>query len=62
VDDPDCWLVASIESYDVETGLARKGPIFSERVIAPLITSATDALAVTLNETGRRSWMSAFRP
>ena len=56
-DDPDCWLVASIESYDVETGLARKGPIFSERVIAPpvapLITSATDALAVTLNETGR---------
>ncbi|HXQ21254.1 MAG TPA: hypothetical protein VN812_06230, partial [Candidatus Acidoferrales bacterium] len=33
-DDPDCWLVASIESYDVETGLARKGPIFSERVIA----------------------------
>ena len=56
-DDPDCWLVASIESYDVETGLARKGPIFSERVIAPpvapLITSAADALAVTLNETGR---------
>ena len=56
-DDPDCWLVASIESYDVETGLARKGPIFAERVIAPpvapLITSATDALAVTLNETGR---------
>src|SRR5271170_697582 len=56
-DDPDCWLVASIESYDVETDLARKGPIFSERVIAPpvapLITSAADALAVTLNETGR---------
>ena len=56
-DDPDCWLVASIEIYDVETGLARKGPIFSEQVIAPpiapLITSATDALAVTLNETGR---------
>jgi N12 class adenine-specific DNA methylase/adenine-specific DNA methylase len=56
-DDPDCWLVASIESYDVETGVARKGPIFSERVIAPpvapLITCAADALAVTLNETGR---------
>ena len=34
-DDPDCWLVASIEDYDLETGLARKGPIFSERVIAP---------------------------
>ena len=32
-DDPDCWLVASIEDYDLETGLARKGPIFDERVI-----------------------------
>jgi N12 class adenine-specific DNA methylase len=56
-DDPDCWLVASIEDYDLETGLARKGPIFSERVIAPpaapLITSAADALAVTLAEIGR---------
>ena len=56
-DDPDCWLVASIEGYDLESGLARKGPIFSERVIAPpaapLITSAADALAVSLAETGR---------
>nr|WP_294577166.1 hypothetical protein [uncultured Rhodopila sp.] len=56
-DDPDCWLVASIEDYDLETGLARPGPIFRERVIAPpaapLITTAADALAVTLNETGR---------
>jgi N12 class adenine-specific DNA methylase/predicted RNA methylase len=56
-DDPDCWLVASIEDYDLESGLARKAPIFSERVIAPpatpLITSAADALAVTLSETGR---------
>lgn len=56
-DDPDCWLVASIEDYDLETGLARMGPIFRERVIAPpatpLITSAADALAVTLAATGR---------
>ena len=56
-DDPDCWLVASIEDYDLESGLARKGPVFRERVIAPpaspLITSAADALAVTLNQTGR---------
>src|SRR5262249_10337771 len=56
-DDPDCWLVASIEEYDRESGLARMGPIFRERVLsppqAPLITSAADALAVTLNETGR---------
>ena len=55
-DDPDCWLVASIEDYDLESGLARMGPIFRERVIAPpsapLIATATDALAVTLNETG----------
>ena len=56
-DDPDCWLVASIEDYDLETGLARMGPVFRERVIAPpaapLITSAADALAVTLSEVGR---------
>ena len=56
-DDPDCWLVASIESYDLESGIARMGPVFHERVIAPpaspVITSAADALAVTLSETGR---------
>ena len=56
-DDPDCWLVASIEDYDLETDTARPGPIFSERVIsppaAPVITSAADALAVVLNECGR---------
>ena len=56
-DDPDCWLVASIEEYDLESGLARMGPVFRERVIAPpappVIISPADALAVTLNETGR---------
>jgi N12 class adenine-specific DNA methylase len=56
-DDPDCWLVASIEDHDLESGLARMGPIFRERVIAPpaapRIATAADALAVTLNETGR---------
>lgn len=56
-DDPDCWLVASIEDYDLETDTARSGPLFSERVIsppsAPVITSAADALAVVLNERGR---------
>jgi N12 class adenine-specific DNA methylase len=35
LDDPDCWLVASIEDYDLETDTARPGPIFTERVIAP---------------------------
>ncbi|MBB3458796.1 N12 class adenine-specific DNA methylase/adenine-specific DNA methylase [Rhizobium sp. BK313] len=57
LDDPDCWLVASIEDYDLETDTAKPGPIFSERVIAPpalpVITSAADALAVVLNDRGR---------
>jgi len=56
LDDPDCWLVASIEDYDLETDTARPGPIFTERVIAPpsapIITCAADALAVVLNERG----------
>lgn len=56
LDDPDCWLVASIEDYDLETNTARPGPIFTERVVAPpaapIITSAADALAVVLNERG----------
>ncbi|WP_374818590.1 lactate dehydrogenase [Brucella grignonensis] len=57
LDDPDCWLVASIEDYDVENDTARPGPIFTERVISPpappVISSAADALAVVLNERGR---------
>ncbi len=57
LDDPDCWLVASIEDYELETNTAKPGPIFTERVIsppaAPVITSAADALAVVLNERGR---------
>ena len=56
LDDPDVWLVASIEDYDVETGVARPGPIFTERVlhppVTPEVTSAADALAVALHETG----------
>jgi N12 class adenine-specific DNA methylase len=55
-DDPDCWLVASIETYDLDSDLARMGPIFRERVIAPpvapAIATAADALAVTLNDIG----------
>ncbi|MBB6469427.1 N12 class adenine-specific DNA methylase/adenine-specific DNA methylase [Aminobacter lissarensis] len=57
LDDPDCWLVASIEDYDLETDTARPGPVFTERVIAPppppIINSPADALAVVLNERGR---------
>jgi hypothetical protein len=56
LDDPDVWLVASIEDYDLETGTAKHGPIFSERVLhpetTPLIETAEDALAVALHETG----------
>ncbi|MGF6175462.1 N12 class adenine-specific DNA methylase/adenine-specific DNA methylase [Ensifer sp. 4252] len=55
-DDPDCWLVASIEDYDLDTDTAKPGPIFCERVIArpspPIVSSAADALAVVLNEQG----------
>jgi len=57
LDDPDCWLVASIENYDLDADTARPGPIFTERVIAPpsppVIASAADALVVVLNERGR---------
>ena len=56
LDDPDCWLVSSIESYDEDTGAAKMGPIFTERVIHPpadrLVVTAADALAVTLHEVG----------
>ncbi|AZO75549.1 lactate dehydrogenase [Mesorhizobium sp. M1D.F.Ca.ET.043.01.1.1] len=56
LDDPDCWLVASIEDYDLQSDTAKPGPIFTERVIAPplppVISSAADALAVVLNERG----------
>ena len=56
-DDPDCWLVASIEHYDANTRRASKGPIFTGRVVACApqmeIRSAHDALAVVLNECGK---------
>jgi N12 class adenine-specific DNA methylase len=55
-DDPDVWLVASIEEYDQESGKARHGAIFSQRVIlppkAPAIITAADALTVSLHDTG----------
>ncbi len=56
LDDPDCWLVSSIEHYDEDSGTARPGPLFTERVIhppaSPLVVTAADALAVTLHEVG----------
>ena len=57
LDDPDIWLVASIEDHDLDRGIAKRGPVFTERVIhppaEPVILSAADALAVTLAEVGR---------
>lgn len=56
LDDPDSWLVSSIENYDPESGTATRGPIFSQRVIhapaEPVVVNAADALAVTLAERG----------
>jgi N12 class adenine-specific DNA methylase/adenine-specific DNA methylase len=56
-DDPDVWLVSSIEEYDEATQTARPGPLFTERVIhapvEPEIHSAHDALAVCLHDVGR---------
>ncbi len=55
-DDPDCWLVASIEEYDIESGIGRKGLIFTGTVIAPEavpeIRNAADGLARSLHEHG----------
>lgn len=56
-DDPDVWLVSSIEEYDPETRTARPGPIFDQRVIRPpaepIVVTAADALSVSLHECGR---------
>lgn len=56
-DDPDAYLVASIERYNAETGNATPGPIFTERTIKPevipQIDSITDALHVVMHEEGR---------
>ncbi|QDK35615.1 helicase-related protein [Sphingomonas sp. IC081] len=57
LDDPDVWLVASIETYDEANDVGAPGPIFTERVVKPPITheihSAQDALALSLHERGR---------
>jgi N12 class adenine-specific DNA methylase len=56
-DDPDCPLVQVIEDYDPTTGIATKGPIFTDRVISPptevIISCPADALVVVLNELGK---------
>ena len=56
-DDPDAFKVAALEDYDEREDTAAKTAIFSHDVIRdpapPEIKSAADALAVSLNETGR---------
>ncbi len=56
-DDPDVWLVASIEAYDEKTDTGTPGAIFTERVVKPPVAhdihSPQDALAVSLHDRGR---------
>jgi N12 class adenine-specific DNA methylase/adenine-specific DNA methylase len=55
-DDPDVWLVASIEEYDTDTRRGRHGAIFDRRVIDPpadpVIETVTDALTMCLHDRG----------
>ncbi|WP_454888536.1 lactate dehydrogenase [Sphingobium indicum] len=57
LDDPDVWLVASIENYDEADDAGTPGPIFTERVVKPPVVqeiqSAQDALALSLHDRGR---------
>jgi len=55
--DPDLPLLLSLEQYDQETGRATKAAIFRERTIqkhrpTPQVSTAKEALLVTLNERG----------
>ena len=55
--DPDLPLLLSLEQYDEETGRATKAAIFRERTIqkqrpVPQVSTAKEALLVTLNERG----------
>jgi N12 class adenine-specific DNA methylase len=57
-DDPDWPLVAALEVFDDETQQARPAAIFTDRVVSPPaerlgVDSAADALAASLDETGR---------
>ena len=57
-DDPGAPLLLSVEEYDPQTGQARKGPIFNERVLfpddaAPVAQTPHEALMRSLVEKGR---------
>lgn len=59
--DPDQPLLLSLEIYDAETRRARKTAIFERRTlerhrVAEHVETAAEALAISLNETGRIHW------
>ena len=59
--DPDQALLLSLENYDAEHKRASKTAIFSRRTVekytpATHVDSAAEALAISLNETGRIDW------
>jgi N12 class adenine-specific DNA methylase len=59
--DPDLPLLLSLENYDADTGRARRAAIFERRTlerrkIAEHVETAAEALAISLNETGRIHW------
>jgi N12 class adenine-specific DNA methylase len=60
-DDPDLPLLVSLEEFDPETKRATKTAIFDRRTLAryrPVerVETASEALLVSLNETGQISW------
>jgi hypothetical protein len=59
--DPNAPLLLSLENYDPETQRARKTAIFERRTlerhkVAEHVETAAEALAISLNETGRIHW------
>ena len=59
--DPDLPLLLSLENYDAEEKRARKTAIFERRTLekrktADHVETAAEALAISLNETGRIHW------
>ncbi len=66
-EDPDYPLLLSLENYDLEMGTAEKRAVFTRRTIegykpVAQVETASEALAVSLNETGGVHWerMSAL--
>ena len=60
-DDPDQPLLLSLEDYDMQTGRAAKTAVFFRRTLeryTPVekVQSASEALLVSLNETGKIDW------